>query len=253
MKLRKASVVVFTEFQSINLILCVFWFQDAGNKDIQTVQALTLTSFYTNRCDNCKAICQLEANNAATKENWDVAYCGCNKTAWKCLILAHPQDDRVKKWRLSNICFLFQPWYTCIELAIWVDSKMLVPQFGAITSFPMGPASQGCGATIPPLTQNPKMKHILSGRRSSADLFSRSLPSVLSLLSLPLTSFRLRRCCLCCHWSLSLVSWNAHCLVCWLGGWPAGWIVRFCRVSWCLEAAREVAGVYLYMWAMLQI
>ena len=95
----KASVVVFTEFQSINLILCVFWFQDAGNKDIQTVQALTLTSFYTNRCDNCKAIGQLEANQTATKENRDVADCGCNKTTTKCLILARPQDDWSEKWR----------------------------------------------------------------------------------------------------------------------------------------------------------
>ena len=95
----KASIVVFTEFQSIHLMLCVFWFQDAGNKDIQTVQALTLTSFYINRCDNCKAIGQLEANKAATIKNRDVAYCGCNKTTTKCLILARPQDDRSEKWR----------------------------------------------------------------------------------------------------------------------------------------------------------
>ena len=95
----KASVVVFTEFQSINLILCIFWFQDAGNKDIQTVQALTLTSFYTNRSDNCKAIGQLEANTTATTKNRDVAYCGCNKATKKCLILAQPQDDRSEKWR----------------------------------------------------------------------------------------------------------------------------------------------------------
>ena len=95
----KASIVVFTEFQRIHLMLCVFWFQDAGNKDIQTVQALTLTSFYINRCDNCKAIGQLEANKAATIKNRDVAYCGCNKTTTKCLILAQPQDDRSEKWR----------------------------------------------------------------------------------------------------------------------------------------------------------
>ena len=102
----KASVVVFTEFQSIQLMLWLFWFQDAGNKDIQTVQALTLTSLYINWCDNCKAIGQLEANNAATIKNRDVADCGCNKTAWKCLILVQPQDDRSEKKEASNTCSL---------------------------------------------------------------------------------------------------------------------------------------------------
>ena len=64
---------------------------------------------------------------------------------------------------------------------------------------------------------------------------------VLSLLSLPLTSSRLSRLCLG-DLKYPLLGWPAN--------WLAGCIVRFCRISWRLEAARQVAGVNLYMWAM---
>ena len=33
-------------------------------------------------------------------------------------------------------------------------------------------------------------------------------------------------------------------------GWLAERIVRFCRIFWCLEVARQVAGVDLYMRAV---
>ena len=70
----------------------------------------------------------------------------------------------------------------------------------------------------------------------SADLSASFAPSVLSLLSPPLTSSRLSRSCL------------GDLKYPWLG-WPtsrlAGWL------SWRLEVAPcQVAGVDLYMWAM---
>ena len=98
-----------------------------------------------------------------------------------------------------------------------------------------------------------KIKNILCGRRSSADLFSGFaaisavtdavatadlflLASLLSMLPLVTVIGGLK---------YPLLGWPASWLAGWLAvSWP-GWIVRFCRISWRLKAARQVASVYL--------
>ena len=72
-------------------------------------------------------------------------------------------------------------------------------------------------------------------RRSSADLFA-GFAAISAVITLTSSRFS----CLKYPWL----------------GWPSSWlagserIVRFCRISWCLEAARQVAGVDLYMRAV---
>ena len=120
----KASVVVFTEFQSINLMLWLFWFQDAGNKDIQTVQALTLTLFLH------QSVWQLQSHRPIGGERH--GHDKESRCSW--LRVATRRRENASSWcnrrmievknegKLLTLVFFIQPLYTWSKSAKYIKN-----------------------------------------------------------------------------------------------------------------------------------